>query len=189
MPDKTAEFLPFHAINQFMRDDFRLAVIRSTLNSLPGLPDRFRKPIDRLTREHVRVTGFRNSVQAPVPVKAPAMADGFETSPDLVAAILAAWSEAHLELRTRVFELLASRGWELLPADADRTRLPGFLTQWPRGQDFDVLNQAYQEAHPDDPATTDEVSLMVVWLGGRLPYHVESEDEPDGGAGEAAPTS
>ena len=42
MTNKTAQFLPFHAVNEFMRDDYRLEVIRSTLNALPGLPENYR---------------------------------------------------------------------------------------------------------------------------------------------------
>ncbi len=38
MDDKTTQFLPFHAINEFMRDDYRAIVIRSTLNALSTLP-------------------------------------------------------------------------------------------------------------------------------------------------------
>jgi hypothetical protein len=190
MADKTAEFLPFHAINEFMRLDYRLTVIRSALGALPSLPDRFRAPIEKLTRQHIRVAGFRNSAQAPAPLKVPPMAEGFEKHPALVAAILAAWAEAHIDLRARMYELLTSRGWEILPADADRTKLPGFHTHWPKDQDFDVLNRAYTEAHPDDHVTSDDISLMVVWLSGRLPYHVEGQDEQDGsGSDETAPSS
>ena len=31
MSDETLEYLPFHAINEFMRDDYRLEVVRSTI--------------------------------------------------------------------------------------------------------------------------------------------------------------
>lgn len=177
MTDKTAEFLPFHAINEFMRPDYRLTVIRSALTALPSLPDRFRTAIEKLTKQYVRVAGFRNSLQAPAPLRVTPTAEAFEKHPELVAAILAAWAESHAELRARVYDLLKGQGWELLPAEADRTRLPGFLTRWPNGQDFEVLNKAYAEAHPDHQATDDDVSLMVVWLSGRLPYHAQAEEE------------
>ena len=44
--NKQAHFLPFHAINEFMRTDFRAEVVRSALQALahfarrPALPDR-----------------------------------------------------------------------------------------------------------------------------------------------------
>lgn len=177
MDDQEIQFFPFHAINEFMRSDFRLSMIRTTLQALPQLPDSFRAPIDQLTRQVVKVPGFRNSAKAPAPLKVKPMADTFEKNPLLVAAILSAWAEAKPELRQQVYDLLSERGWEVLPPEADRTQLPGFLTTWPKGEDFEALNAAYKERYPDSSESSDETSLMVVWLGGRLPYQMEEEDE------------
>lgn len=183
MDDQTIQYLPFHAINEFMRPDFRLSVIRTALTALPTLPENRRLPIDLMTRQAVKVPGFRNSAKAPAALKARPMAEAFEKSPELVAAVLSAWSETHTALRQQVYDLLSARGWELLPPEADRTQLPGFLPTWPKGEDFDLLNQAFQKAHPDDPAGADDISLMVVWLSGRLPYQsAEEQAEPDEGA-------
>ncbi|MBI3240686.1 MAG: hypothetical protein HYZ49_00115 [Chloroflexi bacterium] len=181
MTDKTAQFLPFHALNEFMRHDYRLTVIRTALNALPGLPGHFRQPIDKMTKQVVRVPGFRNGAQAPASLKVVPVAEAFGKSPELVAAILAAWAEARTDLRQQVYDLLKGRGWEVLPPEADRAKLPGFLTKWPKGEDFDLLNKAFAEAHPDSTATTDDVSLMAVWVSGRLPLEAEEEttDETD----------
>ena len=167
--EKEVSFLPFHALNHFMRDDFRRDVVRSAVLGMANLPGGLRSAIDRQVKRHVSVPGFRNSVKAPPALKARHLPDAFENQPDLVAAILAAWAEVRAGLRQEVFDLLTERGWELLPLDADRTKLPGFLTVWPEGEDFDVLNQAYAEKYPDSAATTDEVSLMAVWISTRLP--------------------
>jgi len=179
MTDKKVEFIPFHALNEFMRPDFRLSVVRAALTALPKLPTHFRAPIDKLTKKVVRVPGFRDGTVAPTAMKVAPIADAFGKSPELVSAILAAWAEAQTDLRTKVYELLKARGWELLPADADRTQLPGFLTEWPKGEDFDIINQAYAEAHPGEEASTDDVSLMAVWLSGRLPVNTDDEEESD----------
>jgi hypothetical protein len=72
--------------------------------------------------------------------------------------------------------MLQNRKWELLPMEADRTRLPGFITVWPKGEDFEALNQAYAEAHPDAPAESNDIALMVVWLSARLPYSFSSDE-------------
>jgi len=181
MDDQEIQFFPFHAINEFMRPDFRLRMIRMTLQTLPKLPEDLRAPIDRLTRQAVQVPGFRNSAKAPASLKVKPMADTFEKNPHLVAAILAAWAEAKPELRQQVFDLLNERGWEVLPPEADRTQLPGFLTTWPKGEDFEVLNEAYKKAFPDSAESDDEVSLMVVWLSGRLPYQMEEDEESEEG--------
>jgi hypothetical protein len=174
--EKKVAFLPFHALNEFMIDDYRMAVIRTTLRALPDLPEHLREPVDRLTRRIVRVPGFRNSLKAPVQLKAIPMASAFEKNPELVAAILAAWAEVQAELRMKVFDLLTARGWELLPVDADRTVLPGFLMKWPKADNFEALNQAFAERYPGTQADSNDVSLMVVWLSGRLPYQIEGDE-------------
>lgn len=177
MDDQTAQFLPFHAVNEFMRPDYRLAVVRATLNSLPDLPENFRTPIDQITRMIVQVPGFRNSAKAPLNKRVKPTAEAFEKSPHLVAALLSAWSEAHLELRQEVYDLLVERGWEVLPPAADRTQLPGFIITWPKGESFELLTQIFTDKYPETKANSDDVSLMIVWLSTRLPYQFE-KDEP-----------
>ncbi len=164
-----AEFIPFHAINEFMRNDFRLQVIRSVLQSLPELNQETASTIDRLTRKHVKVSGFRNSSKAPATVKAVAMIKAFQKQPELVTAILQAWANSKPELEKDIYDLLSTRGWKILPIDADRSKLPGFLTRWPDGEDYETLYEAFQESQPDNEFSIDETSLMVVFLSGRLP--------------------
>jgi hypothetical protein len=71
-----------------------------------------------------------------------------------------------------VYDLLVSLDWEVLPPEADHTKLPGFLPQWPYGQDFDQINLAFNDKYPASQVDKDDVSLMVVWVGGRLPVKV-----------------
>jgi hypothetical protein len=196
METKT-EFLPFNAINEFMRPDFRIKVIRDTLNELPNLPEEYHNLVNRLTKKYVKVPGFRNSDKAPVMVKVLPLVKAFEKTPDIVAAILAAWSEAHSDLRTQVYSLLNVRNWRMLPAtqsitpelltsdllhnwpvlpiEVDRTKLPGFFVYWPKGEDFDTLYNQYTEMFPESNASMDQVSLMVVWLSLRLPHQIQED--------------
>jgi len=176
MDDQTAEFLPFHAVNEFMRNDFRLEVVRAALHALPELPMNFRVPIDQITRMIVQVPGFRNSAKAPISKRVKPTADAFEKSPHLVAAILSAWSEAHPELRQQVYDLLVERKWELLPPEADRTQLPGFIPSWPEAENFELLTHAFAQKYPSTNANTDDISLMIVWLSVRLPYKFEDDE-------------
>ncbi len=53
MPENT-EFLPFHAINEFMRPDFRLSVIRDTLTSQEKLPEDLCKYLDEKIKKNVK---------------------------------------------------------------------------------------------------------------------------------------
>jgi len=205
-----AEYLPFHAINEFMRPDFRLSVVRDTLNALPGLSEEHNNRINRLTKKLVKVPGFRNSEKAPALMKVIPTSKSFEKSPELVAAILAAWSEANAELRMQVYNMLKERGWKFLPTDqplsmdmlspellqkwpilppeVDRTKLPGFYTHWPKGEDYEKLYKQFTETYPDVEVSIDKVSLMVVWLTLRLPYQIE-ETEQTNTESESQPSS
>ncbi len=78
-----------------------------------------------------------------------------------------------------MYEVLTGRGWELLPPEADRTALPGFLAAWPAGEHFDVIAAAFREAYPQSEAEDDDINLMTVWLGNRLPYAQQGEPEGD----------
>ncbi len=167
---KEISFLPFHALNEFMLDEFRMKVIRQTFANLHELPEKDQASINKLTRKYVKVQGFRNSVKAPLGVKLKPFAHAFEKSPELVGATISAWAKLNHQLGQQVYELLASRNWELLPLDADRSRLPGFLTVWPGGDNYEVLHKVFFEMYPDSQADKDDISLMIVWVGGRLPY-------------------
>ncbi len=175
--DKQVAFLPFHALNEFMRSDYRREVIRTALLGPGALPDGIRKALERQVRRHVRVPGFRNSAKAPLSLTARHLPEAFEKNPELVKVVLAAWAARRTALGAQVYELLDERGWEMLPLEADRTKLPGFLTAWPAGEDFEKINQAFTEKYPQEPAETDDISLMTVWLSGRLPVDVEEGPE------------
>ncbi len=172
-------FLPFHAINDFMNDGYRLAVVRAVITSLPRLPEDLRHPIDQMIKQSVTVPGFRNSAKAPAPVKVRPVAEAFVKYPQLVAAVIAAWAELNAGLRQQVYDLLVSREWDILPPEADRTQLPGFYPEWPAEEDFDTLNAAFKERYPDSQASSDDISLMCVWMSACLPYHLNAEDDQD----------
>lgn len=183
MDDKQVQFIPFHAINEFMLNDYRLRVIQLVLAGIDRLPGERRSAINNLVKRFVQVPGFRNSTQAPSGIKARASVAVFERRPELVAHILQGWAELHPELRTKVYDLLKAREWEILPAEADRTKLPGFLVVWPEGQTYDVLDEAFAQMYPDDQVDAYDLRLMIVWLANRLPYDMngdEDEEEEEG---------
>jgi hypothetical protein len=172
MDNKQLSFLPFYALDRFMRPDYRLIVIRAALAALPNLPKNHRDAVDHATRKVVKIPGFRNGDKAPTPLKIIPMSSAFDKSAELVAAIVSAWAASQTDLRQQIFDLLTARHWELLPLEADRTKLPGFLPHWPKGEDFEILYDAYKAANPAGDAGIDNVSLMIVWLSGRLPYQM-----------------
>ncbi len=196
MPEKT-EFLPFHAINEFMRPDFRLSVIRDTLTNQAKLEDPCVSELNQQIKKKVTVPGFRNSDKAPAMIKVLPTSKAFEKFPELVAALLSCWVESQSELRQQVYTMLKTRNWpmfmgntemDIMPLNIDlikqwpifplkmnRSKLPGFYSHWPKGEDFEALYANFSTLFPDSGASIDKVSLMTVWLTMRLPYHVDSE--------------
>ena len=179
MDDKKVQFLPFNALNEFMVNEYRLQVIQAVFNGFDKLPSERRSAINGMVKRFVQVPGFRNSTQAPTAVKARSSVSIFERRPEFVAQTLQGWSELHADLRQKVHDFLKAREWEILPADADRTKLPGFLPEWPEGQDYDVLGKAFAEMYPDDTTHENDLRLMIVWLAGRLPYDMYEDEEED----------
>jgi hypothetical protein len=175
MTEKEAAMIPFHALNEFMRPDFRMSVVRSTLNALPDLPDEYRIAIDKLVKKTVRIPGFRNSGKAPTALKAGPLVQTFEKNPQMVAAVLTAWAEINAPLRQQIYDMLERRGWDLLPLQAERKKLPGFFTKWPKEESFESLTQTYTELYPESEYDSDQVSLMIVWVSVRLPYELVEE--------------
>jgi hypothetical protein len=179
MDNQQAEFFPFHGINEYMLPDYRLKVIQTVFNKFDQLPGERRSAINGLVKRHVQVSGFRNSAQAPSGVKSRASVSTFERRPDFAAQILQGWSDLHAELRQKVYDFLKAREWEVLPPEADRSKLPGFLTEWPEGQDYDVLGEAFAEMYPDFSNEQNDLRLMIVWISGRLPVDMYGDDEEE----------
>jgi hypothetical protein len=143
---------------------------------LPNMSQKTQTSINKLTKKYVKVPGFRNSIKAPASVKAVSMIKPFEKEPKLVAAVLAGWAEVNQDLRKQVFDILRNLNWKLLPMEADRTRLPGFLTQWPEEDDYEKLYDDFLNNFPDSNYGIDDVSLMAVWLSIRLPVDKVAKD-------------
>lgn len=177
MTKKTAQFLPFNVINEFMLDQFRLEVISHVFLNADKLAGALRSRLNAMVKLLVQVPGFRNSAQAPAGLKARNSIKAFEKSADFTALILQCWSELHPELGQTVEGILKEQGWEMLPLDANRTLLPGFIPEWPEGETYDTLDALYKQKVPDYSGDSNDVRLMAVWLSGRLPLNDTSGDE------------
>ncbi len=172
------QYIPFHAINQFMLDDYRLHVVQTVLSRQEQLPPARRNIINALIKKLVSVPGFRNSAHAPLPIKVKGALTAFNRNPDFVAQILQGWCELNPELRERVYAMLVAREWKLLPGTVDRSVLPGFMIEWKKGETYDALDAAYAEMYPENNDSDYDIRLMVVWLANRLPYNM-GDDEAD----------
>jgi hypothetical protein len=159
-----------------MREDYRFEVLRSTLSGMEQLSRSTGSSLNRMVKQMVKVPGFRNSALAPVAIKAKNAASAFEKSPAFAATVLAAWVELHPELGSQMHALLSEMGWKILPLEADRSRLPGFMIQWPKENDFDAVYTAFRQKYADSEASDDDLGLMAVWVSGRLPYEMVEKE-------------
>jgi len=141
------------------------------------LPPEQKSNLSASIRRLFNVPGFRNPGAAPLPLKVRAAVSPFEKNAAFAAQVLIGWSELNSDLMQQVYHLLVDRKWEVLPLDADRSKTPGFLTRWPKDETYEVLNQAFTERYPESGAGEDDVRLMVVWIGGRLPYEMVDTEE------------
>lgn len=177
--DKQLAFLPFHAVNQYMLAEYKRDVVQTAL-SASDLPRPVRANLDKWLNKVVKVPGFRKGAKAPARIQIKPTLDAFEKNPDLVSAVLSAWGETRADLREQMYEILKTREWEeLLPANANRTKLPGFFPSWPEEEDYDAIIAAYREAHPDADASDYDISLMAVWVSMRLPFENMNRLEED----------
>lgn len=179
MPENNKkQFLPFHAINEFMRDDFKLLIIQEVLSKLETLKKEKIALINRLIAKGVQIPGFRNSSLAPVGVKARQCVSLFETSPEFAALVIDIWGNLHSPLKDAIWKLLVERNWKPLPIEIDRTMLPGFSVNWPKEETFESFIQGLHERVPELMESDDNISLMVVWIGNKLPYGLYEDATP-----------
>jgi hypothetical protein len=174
--EKQARFIPFHAINEFMLPEYRLKLVQEVFGNFDRLSEERQSAINRLVKKLVKVAGFRNSTLAPAALKSRASVSAFERSPEMVAQICQAWFELHTDLAAKVVAFLQSRGWEVLPVEADRAVLPGFLTRWPEKDNFVTLDDAFAEAYPEETTHGYDLNMMIVWVSGRLPVELVAEE-------------
>jgi hypothetical protein len=178
MNDQRIQYFPFHAINEYMLPEYRLNVIGAVLRGLEHIPGERRGALNGMIKRYVSVPGFRNSSAAPLAVKIRSAVTTFERHPDFTSTLLQAWSELNADLRGRVHAMLQGRSFEgLLPPEADRSKLPGFQTTWPKVETYEALDQAFYDANPGFEASSDDIRLMVVWLVNRLPYDLFDEED------------
>jgi hypothetical protein len=174
--DKKVQVLPFHAVNEFMREDYRLIVLHEVFSTLDQCTPIQKQLILRMFSKNVTVPGFRNSGLAPLSIKIKNSPSLFERSHEFSATVMQCWSNLHPELKSAMYTLLIERGWTLQPLEADHSLLPGFQIDWPKADNFESLIKAIQEAHPEMTESDDNISLMAVWVGNKLPYNLYSED-------------
>lgn len=173
--NKKAQYLPFHAINEFMRDDFRIVILQEVFGNIEKVEKEKSLRINRLIAKGVQIPGFRNSSLAPLGVKVRQCTTLFENSPEFAALIVDCWTELHQQLKKIIWQVLTDKNWKPLPLEVDRSVLPGFAANWPKEDTFESFIQVVHEKVPALNENDDNISLMVVWMGNKLPYGLYDE--------------
>ncbi len=174
--DQYEEFLPFNAINEFMRDDYRLTILQEVITHLESARPEQQKEISKFISQYVKIPGFRKSNLAPAPMKAKNAVVLFQQSAAFSSKIVETWSSLHPKLKETVWTVLNEKGWEPASIEIDRTALPGFQIHWSKADTFEVLNTDVRKLAPDLSESDDDISLMAVWIGNRLPYDLFNDE-------------
>lgn len=163
------ENLPFKTINVFIERDFLEALVKQILSNLKMLSKEDQKKFNQLFRKYVTVLGFRNPLHAPQPLQIKAYATAFEDKEEVIPFTLSTWAKVQEDLANKVMDWLKAEKWEDLALYREFDDSLGFKNDWPENLELDTLVAKFQEKYPDIEATKDDLSLMLLWVSGRLP--------------------
>jgi len=161
--------LPLISLNVFLLPDFRREILTTVLYQKDDLSPDNTQELRQAIREFVKISGFRNPLAAPQALQVRAMESPFEKESRFVKAILSSWADINSDLQAKVQAVLPELGFEpndqaLLYPDPENA----FAVGWPEDLSFEKLADLVKQKTETD-ASSNEISLMTVWLTGRLP--------------------
>ncbi len=161
--------LPLISLNVFLLPDFRREILTTVLNQKDNLSPEIKQEFRQAIKEFVKISGFRNPLAAPQALQVRAMESPFEKESRFVKAILSSWADLKLDLGAKVQSVLPELGFEpndQAPLYPDPEN--AFAVGWPEDLSFEKLADLVKQKTETD-ASSNEISLMTVWLTGRLP--------------------
>jgi len=161
--------LPLISLNVFLLPDFRREILTTVLNQKDNLPPEIKQEFRQAIKEFVKISGFRNPLAAPQALQVRAMESPFEKESRFVKAILSSWADINSDLQPKVQALIPELGFEpndQAPLYPDPEN--AFAVGWPEDLSFEKLADLVKQKTETD-ASSNEISLMTVWLTGRLP--------------------
>jgi len=161
--------LPLISLNVFLLPDFRREILTTVLNQKDNLSPEIKQEFRQAIKEFVKISGFRNPLAAPQALQVRAMESPFEKESRFVKAILSSWADLKLDLGAKVQSVLPELGFEpndQAPLYPDPEN--AFAVGWPEDLSFEKLADLVKQKTEID-ASSNEISLMTVWLTGRLP--------------------
>jgi len=161
--------LPLISLNVFLLPDFRREILTTVLNQKDNLSPEIKQEFRQAIKEFVKISGFRNPLAAPLALQVRAMESPFEKESRFVKAILSSWADINSDLQAKVQAVLHELGFEpnvQAPLYPDPEN--AFAVGWPEDLSFEKLADLVKQKTETD-ASSNEISLMTVWLTGRLP--------------------
>ena len=161
--------LPLISLNVFLLPDFRREILTTVLNQKDDLSPEIKQELRQAIKEFVKISGFRNPLAAPQALQVRAMESPFEKESRFVKAILSSWADINSDLQAKVYSVLPELGFEpndQAPFYPDPEN--AFAVAWPEDLSFEMLADLVKQKTETD-ASSNEISLMTVWLTGRLP--------------------
>jgi len=161
--------LPLISLNVFLLPDFRREILTTVLNQKDNLSPEIMQELRQAIKEFVKISGFRNPLAAPQALQVRAMESPFEKESRFVKAILSSWADINSDLQAKVQAVLPELGFEpndQAPLYPDPEN--AFAVGWPEDLSFEKLADLVKQKTETD-ASSNEISLMTVWLTGRLP--------------------
>ena len=161
--------LPLISLNVFLLPDFRREILTTVLNQKDNLSPEIMQELRQAIKEFVKISGFRNPLAAPQALQVRAMESPFEKESRFVKAILSSWADINSDLQAKVQAVLHELGFEpndQAPLYPDPEN--AFAVGWPEDLSFEKLADLVKQKTETD-ASSNEISLMTVWLTGRLP--------------------
>ena len=161
--------LPLISLNVFLLPDFRREILTTVLDQKDNLSPEIKQEFRQAIKEFVKISGFRNPLAAPQALQVRAMESPFEKESRFVKAILSSWADINSDLQAKVQAVLPELGFEpndQAPIYPDPEN--AFAVGWPENLSFEKLADMVKQKTETD-ASSNEISLMTVWLTGRLP--------------------
>lgn len=164
----TGQF-PYKAINVFIDHDYLQNLIERVLVNIKELPKQDQIDFSQTFRHYVKVLGFRNPTQAPLPLQVKSYVEAFEDKEEIIPFTLSVWTKIEHDLAKKVKAWLEKKGWDNLSLERKFSESDGFSSNWPSELTIEKLSEEFTEDHPDLKFDQDDIILMILWISGKLP--------------------
>jgi hypothetical protein len=164
-----SSLLPMISLNVFLLPDFRREILSTVLNEKETLSSENKRELTHAIREFVKISGFRNPLAAPQALQVRAMESPFEKESRFIKAILSSWADINSDLQANLQSVIPELDFEpndQAPLYPDPEN--AFALGWPEDLSFEKLADLVKQKKEID-ASSDAISLMTIWLTGRLP--------------------